>query len=154
MKRSAGVLIYRFVCPGVPEVLLVHPGGPFWERKDDGAWSLPKGGVEPGEDELDAARREVREEIGTCLEGPFSLLGEIRQPGGKVVVAWASEADIDTDRIVSNSFEMQWPPKSGQTQSFPEVDRAGWFDLEQAAVKILKGQRPFLDTFQAFLERS
>ncbi|WFR97175.1 NUDIX domain-containing protein [Rhizobium tumorigenes] len=154
MKRSAGVLIYRFATHGHPEVLLVHPGGPFWARKDEGAWSLPKGGIEPNEDDLAAARREVAEEIGTSLDGPFTLLGEIRQPGGKVVVAFAANADIDADAIVSNSFEMQWPPKSGLMQSFPEVDRAAWFDMDQAEVKLLRGQRPFLEAFKLLMERA
>ncbi|WFS02735.1 NUDIX domain-containing protein [Rhizobium tumorigenes] len=153
VKRSAGVLIYRFAAHGDPEVLLVHPGGPFWARKDEGAWSLPKGGIEPNEDDLAAARREVAEEIGTSLDGPFTLLGEIRQPGGKVVVAFAANAEIDADAIVSNSFEMQWPPKSGLMQSFPEVDRAAWFDMDQAEVKLLRGQRPFLEALKSLMER-
>lgn len=150
-KRSAGLLIYRIAAPGHPEVLLVHPGGPFWARRDDGAWSIPKGGVEPEEDDLTAARREVREETGASIDGPFTLLGEFRQPGGKIVVAWAAEAEIDVATVVSNSFEMQWPPKSGVIRSFPEVDRAAWFDLEQAALKILKGQQAILQALPALL---
>jgi predicted NUDIX family NTP pyrophosphohydrolase len=143
-KRSAGLLIYRLRSSGEPEVLLVHPGGPFWARKDEGAWSIPKGGVEPQEDDLTAACREVREEIGASIEGPFALLGEFRQPGGKLVIAWAVAADVDVTTVVSNSFEMQWPPKSGVMHSFPEVDRAAWFDLTQADIKILRGQQPIL----------
>lgn len=150
-KRSAGLLIYRIPASGQSEVLLVHPGGPFWKRKDAAAWSIPKGGVEPEEDDLAAARREVREEIGATIDGPFLLLGEFRQPGGKIVVAWAAEADVDATKIISNDFEMQWPPKSGLMRSFPEVDRAAWFDLEQASTKILKGQQPLLHAFKALL---
>lgn len=152
-KRSAGLLIYRLAGPGHPEVLLVHPGGPFWARKDEGAWSIPKGGVEADEDDLTAARREVREEIGASIDGPFTLLGEFRQPGGKMVVAWAAEAEVDTDTVVSNSFEMQWPPKSGVMRSFPEVDRAAWFDLAQAEIKILRGQQAILHALQALLPK-
>jgi predicted NUDIX family NTP pyrophosphohydrolase len=144
VNRSAGLLIYRLRDSGGPEVLLVHPGGPFWARKDEGAWSIPKGGVELEEDDLTAACREVREEIGANIEGPFRLLGEFKQPGGKVVVAWAVAAEVDVTTVVSNSFEMQWPPKSGVMRSFPEVDRAAWFDLAQADTKILRGQQPIL----------
>lgn len=153
VKRSAGILIYRFGTAGVPEVLLAHPGGPFWARKDIGAWSIPKGNVEPGEDDLAAARREVHEEIGTRLDGPFQWLGEFRQPGGKIVVAWAAQADIDAESVVSNDFEMQWPPKSGLIQRFPEVDRAAWYDLTNAEEKILIGQRPILAALKPLLSQ-
>lgn len=151
VKRSAGLLIYRLRGSGEPEVLLVHPGGPFWARKDEGSWSIPKGGVEPEEDDLTAACREVQEEIGAKIDGPFSLLGEFRQPGGKLVIAWAVAAEVDVTTVVSNSFEMQWPPKSGVMRSFPEVDRAAWFDLQQAGIKILRGQQAILDALAAQL---
>ena len=143
--RSAGLLIYRRVS-GEIEVLLVHPGGPFWVRKDEAAWSIPKGLVEPGEDELAAAIRETAEELGVAVDGRFTPLGEYRQPGGKIVVAWSIEADpvLDVNAIQSCEFQMEWPPRSGRVQCFPEVDRAGWFSLTDAAIKLLKGQRPML----------
>ncbi|RUX09216.1 NUDIX domain-containing protein [Mesorhizobium sp. M8A.F.Ca.ET.208.01.1.1] len=142
-KRSAGLLIYRR-SGGDIEVLLVHPGGPFWAKKDDGAWSIPKGLVDQGEDELAAARRETGEELGMKVEGAFARLGDYRQPGGKIVSAWSVEADIDVTAISSNTFTMEWPPRSGSMKEFPEVDRAGWFTLAEAEVKILQGQRPML----------
>jgi len=151
--RSAGLLIHRPAIGG-PEVLLVHPGGPFWARKDEGAWSIPKGIVEAGEDDLQAAIRETREELGVAIDGKFLPLGEYKQPGGKIVVAWSIEADVDADRIESTEFEIEWPPRSGRMQRFPEVDRAGWFLLEQAAEKMLKGQRPMLDDLQTQLALS
>lgn len=147
-KRSAGLLIYRGSGSGI-EVLLVHPGGPFWARKDEGAWSIPKGLVDPGEDELDAAKRETMEELGTEITGRFDRIGEYRQPGGKVVVAWSVEADLNVDTIVSNTFTMEWPPKSGLSKEFPEIDKAGWFSLAEAERKILKGQYPILSDFAA-----
>jgi predicted NUDIX family NTP pyrophosphohydrolase len=153
-KRSAGLLIWRKDKSGQPNVLLVHPGGPFWTRRDEGAWSIPKGGVEPDEEELVAACREVKEEIGADIGGPFVPLGGFRQPGGKIVVAWAAQAEVDAENIVSNSFEMQWPPKSGVMRSFPEVDRAAWFDISEAGVKILKGQRAILRAFQRSVPKS
>lgn len=144
-KRSAGLLIYRQDDGGL-RVLLVHPGGPFWAKKDDGAWSIPKGLVDENEDELTAARRETEEELGIKVDGPFTRLGDYRQPGGKIVVAWSVETriDIDVAAIRSNTFTMEWPPRSGSMKEFPEVDRAGWFALPEAEVKILKGQRPML----------
>ena len=148
MKRSAGLMIYRLADTGEPEVLLVHPGGPFWARRDVGAWSIPKGGVEPGEDDLAAARREVREEIGADIDGPFTWLGEFRQPGGKLVIAWAVAANVDVSAVVSNDFEMEWPPRSGTMRSFPEVDRAAWFSLEEAREKMLISQQPLLDQLE------
>jgi predicted NUDIX family NTP pyrophosphohydrolase len=151
-QRSAGIMIYwqageRF------EVLLVHPGGPFWATKDDGAWSIPKGLVKEGEDTLAAAQRETREEIGVELQGPFTKLGEYKQPGGKIVCAWAApvDAQIDTTAIKSNTFTMEWPPRSGSLEAFPEVDRAGWFSLAEAHQKILQGQRPMLADLQELL---
>ena len=142
-QRSAGLLVYRRNAADV-EVLLVHPGGPYWAKKDDGAWSLPKGLVEPGEDELSAAKREAFEELGIDIKGEFASLGEYRQPGGKLVVAWAVQGDFDVQTIASNSFEIEWPPHSGIRQAFPEVDRAEWFQIADAERKILKGQLPFL----------
>jgi len=148
VKRSAGLLIYRRDDSDT-KVLLVHPGGPFWAKKDDGAWSIPKGLVGEDEDELTAAQRETEEELGVKVDGPFARLGDYRQPGGKVVTAWSVEAriDIDVATIRSNSFTMEWPPKSGSLKEFPEVDRAGWFTLPEAAIKILVGQRPMLSDF-------
>ena len=141
---SAGILMYRRTGKTI-EVLLVHPGGPFWRNKDRGAWSIPKGEIEPGEDPADVARREFREELGSAAGQPLRALGEIRQRGGKRVIAFAVEGNLDADAISSNTFEMEWPPKSGRRQSFPEVDRAEWFDLARAREKILASQQPLLD---------
>ena len=142
-KRSAGLLLYRLT-NGRPEVFLVHPGGPYWAKKDDGAWSIPKGEYTDDEEPLAAARREFEEETGIRPEGKATLLGTIRQPGGKLVTAFAVEGDIDPHAIRSNTFSMEWPPRSGRMRSFPEVDRAGWFGKEAAERKILRGQLPFL----------
>ena len=142
-KRSAGLLLYRLK-NGQPEVLLVHPGGPYWAKKDDGAWSIPKGEYTEGEEPLAAARREFEEETGICPEGEAIPLGTIRQPGGKFVTAFAMEGDLDAAAIRSNTFSMEWPPRSGRMQTFPEVDRAGWFGKEEAERKILRGQLPIL----------
>lgn len=144
-KRSAGLLIYRR-SDGDISVLLVHPGGPFWAKKDEGAWSIPKGLVDENEDELVAAQRETEEEIGIKVDGAFERLGDYKQPGGKIVSAWSVEAraEIDVAAIKSNSFTMEWPPRSGSMKEFPEVDRAGWFSLPEAEVKMLVGQRPML----------
>lgn len=144
-KRSAGLLIYRR-SDGVLKVLLVHPGGPFWAKKDESAWSIPKGLVGEDEDELAAAQRETEEELGIKVDGTFARLGDYKQPGGKVVTAWSVETrnDIDVGAIKSNMFTMEWPPRSGSLKEFPEVDRAGWFTLAEAEMKILKGQRPML----------
>ena len=143
--HSAGLLLFRRKS-GV-EVFLAHPGGPFWAKKDDGVWSIPKGLLEAGEDPLAAARREFAEETGFPLDadGDFLPLGELRQPSGKVVMAWALERDVDASAAKSNTFSMEWPPKSGRQQQFPEIDRAAWFTLEAACVKMLKGQLGFLD---------
>ena len=150
-KLSAGLLLHRGTGEAL-EVLLVHPGGPFWARKDEGAWSIPKGEYLAGEDPLEAARREFDEELGTSPpDGPLLDLGEVRQAGGKHVVAWALRGDLDVDEITSNTFEMVWPPRSGQVQSFPEIDRAGWFTVEEARVKLLSGQLPFLDRLVALV---
>ena len=138
-KRSAGILAYRHGEAGI-EVFLVHPGGPYWAKKDDAAWSIPKGLFEEGEDPLAAARREFHEETGTAVDGAFTLLGEFPQPGGKRITAFAVEAGIDETSITSNLFEMEWPPKSGARRQFPEVDRAAWFDIETALKKVTRGQ--------------
>lgn len=143
-RQSAGLLLFRENGPAL-EVLLVHPGGPFWAKKDDSSWSIPKGEFGSDEDPLTAARREFEEETGTSPEGDFLPLTPLRQPGGKLVVAWALRSDFDTSTLKSNLFSMEWPPKSGRQQQFPEIDRAGWFDIETARRKILKGQAPFLN---------
>lgn len=150
-KKSAGLLLFRKVS-GELELFLVHPGGPFWAKKDEGAWSIPKGEVEADEDPLAAAVREVEEETGFAVEAEGALaLDSLRQPGGKVVQAWAVEADLDPSRLVSNTFSMEWPPKSGRQKEFPEVDRAGWFALAKARRKILPGQAGFLDGLEELL---
>jgi predicted NUDIX family NTP pyrophosphohydrolase len=144
LASSAGILMYRQTGPRL-EVLLVHPGGPFWRNKDDGAWSIPKGEMAEGEEPAVAAKREFLEETGYDLSGSLEPLGDIRQRGGKRVTAFAIEGDLDVSAIKSNTFEIEWPPKSGRMQSFPEIDRAAWFDLPAALVKILKSQRLLLD---------
>jgi predicted NUDIX family NTP pyrophosphohydrolase len=146
-KQSAGLLLFRRRGHSL-EVLLVHPGGPYWARKDDGAWSIPKGEVEESEDVLAAARREVEEETGARPSGPFISLAPVHQTGGKIVHVWAVESEFDPASLTSNLFEMEWPPKSGKLKSFPEVDRAGWFDLETAARKILASQAVVLQHLQ------
>jgi predicted NUDIX family NTP pyrophosphohydrolase len=145
---SAGILLYRRGAGGL-EVLLVHPGGPYWAAKDEGAWMMPKGVVEPGEDPAACAIREFGEELGTRPSGTPRPLARIRQKGGKWVVAFALEGDLEPERIASNSFEMEWPPKSGQFQSFPEVDRAAWFTPAEARAKILPSQLPLLDALES-----
>ncbi|HEX4079623.1 MAG TPA: NUDIX domain-containing protein [Rhizomicrobium sp.] len=143
-QRSAGLLLFRRQ-GAAPGFFLVHPGGPFWAKKDEGAWSIPKGLYAESEEPLDAARREFREETGFGVEGEFVGLGEFRQPGGKVISAWMIEADCDAAMVKSNIFTLEWPPRSGKTAEFPEVDRAGWFDSPEAFVKILHGQKPILE---------
>jgi predicted NUDIX family NTP pyrophosphohydrolase len=144
-KRSAGILLHRRT-PAGHEVLLVHPGGPFWAKKDLGAWSIPKGEHDEGEDGLACALREFAEETGTTLPpGDLADLGTIRQRGGKVVQAWAAEGDLDADTIRSNTFELEWPPRSGRVREYPEVDRAAWFGLEEARERINPAQAAFLD---------
>jgi predicted NUDIX family NTP pyrophosphohydrolase len=146
-KISAGLLMYRVRADQSAslEVLLVHPGGPYWRNKDDGAWTIPKGQVNPGEDLFAAAVREFTEETGLTSSGSFIPLGEIKQKSGKIVHAWAFRGDCDPAQIHSNNFELEWPPKSGHTQSFPEIDRAGFFDLPTARQKILPSELPLLD---------
>jgi predicted NUDIX family NTP pyrophosphohydrolase len=149
--RSAGILLYRRG-GGSIEVLLVHPGGPFWRNKDLGAWSIPKGEYAPGEEPLTVARREFEEETGASLSGDFLPLGEITQRGGKIVTAFALEADFDPKSVRSNVFEIEWPPRSGRRQAYPEIDRAEWFSSGVAQQKILPAQRPFISRLLAALE--
>jgi predicted NUDIX family NTP pyrophosphohydrolase len=146
--ESAGLVLYR-ARDGKTEVLLVHPGGPFWKRRDEGVWSIPKGEIEPGETRLDVARREFQEELGMPPpDGDLAPLGSIRQAGGKVVHAWASPGDLDASRISSGTFTLEWPPRSGRMQEFPEVDRAAWFDLATARRMILPAQSALLDRLE------
>ena len=142
-ERSAGILLYR-LAEGSRQVLLVHPGGPFWVRKDAGAWTIPKGRIAEGEDAEAAARREFEEETGSHPPDHLQLLGTFRQPSGKLLTAFAGEGAFDPRQLKSNLFELQWPPHSGLLQFFPEVDRGAWFEAAEADEKILKGQRPIL----------
>lgn len=146
-KKSAGLLLYRQI-DGQLQVFLVHPGGPFWAKKDDGAWSIPKGEFTDDESALDAAQREFEEETGIRPGGLYDALEPIKQKGGKTVFAWIFRADLDTSRIKSNTFSMEWPPRSGVTREFPEVDRAAWFPIDTARHKILASQVPLLDQLQ------
>lgn len=148
-KQSAGLLIYKR-SDGRLFVFLVHPGGPFWAKKDTGAWSIPKGEFDDDEDALTAARREFTEETGQTVNGDFRELRPCRQKGGKIVRAWAIEADV-SETVVSNMFEMEWPPRSGRKQTFPEVDRGGWFEIGEARSRINPGQLPLLDELADFL---
>jgi predicted NUDIX family NTP pyrophosphohydrolase len=150
VKQSAGLLLYR-VREGTLEVFLVHPGGPFWAKKDLGAWSIPKGEIDEGEDPLEAARREFEEETGFRPGGMFRELAPVRQRSGKIVHAWAVEGDCESAAIRSNTFSMEWPLRSGRQQEFPEVDRADWFGVPQAVGKILDGQRPLLAQLERIL---
>jgi predicted NUDIX family NTP pyrophosphohydrolase len=152
-RRSAGLLLYR-LSDGEPEVLLVHPGGPFWARKDEGAWSIPKGEYEPDEAPLAAALREFQEETGVALHGMPRPLGEAVQPSRKIVTAFALEGDLDPAVIRSSNFEMEWPPRSGHRATFPEIDRASWFGIAEAGIKILPGQAVFLDRLLAHLRQA
>ncbi len=152
-KRSAGLLLFR-ERSGNLEVLLVHPGGPFWAKKDDGAWSIPKGEFEEGEEPLAAAKREFEEETGMRPEGEAIRLDPLRQAGGKLVHAYAMKGEFDVATLKSNAFSMEWPPKSGRRREFPEVDRAGWFALDVAGRKILKSQAPLLAQLARHLGRS
>lgn len=140
---SAGLVVWRRGADG-PQILLVHPGGPYWRGKDEAGWSIPKGLVEPGEDLLAAARREFAEELGLMVEAPCAPLSPCRLPAGKMLHAWLAEADLDLSQLRSNLFEIEWPPKSGRTQAFPEVDRAAYVPPEAALIKIHRGQRPIL----------
>jgi len=152
-KTSAGILLYRYR-EGALQVLLVHPGGPFWAQKDLGAWSVPKGLIDPGEDALKAALREFREETGFIARNHFIQLTPVRMKSGKVVKVWAVEGDCEPSEIKSNAFSMEWPPGSGKQQEFPEVDLAAWFDVDQARKKINQGQVGLLDELQILLSQS
>jgi predicted NUDIX family NTP pyrophosphohydrolase len=149
-KQSAGILLYRFLNEQL-QVFLVHPGGPFFRNKDEGSWSIPKGEFTEDENPLDAAKREFIEETGQKIEGTFIELIPIQQKGGKAVYAWAVEGDIDHNTIVSNLFEIEWPPRSGKRQSFPEIDKAAWFDVEAAKIKINPAQAAFIDNLSTQL---
>jgi predicted NUDIX family NTP pyrophosphohydrolase len=151
-KKSAGILLFRETHAGL-EVLLVHPGGPFWAKKDYGSWSIPKGEFAAGEEPLAAARREFEEETGIPPTGDFIPLKPILQPSGKLVYAWALRSDFDPSTLKCNLFSVEWPPKSGKQQEFPEVDKAAWLGVDAARLKILKGQAPFLDQLLLHLKR-
>lgn len=152
-KRSAGILLFR-KNSGTVHVLVGHMGGPYWERKDAGAWSIPKGEYGPGEDPFAVARREFEEELGTPVPAAdFIVLGESKQAGGKVVTVWAAEGDLDASATVSNTFELEWPKGSGRIEEFPEIDRAGWLDVAAARTKLLKGQQPFLDRLMTHIRQ-
>jgi predicted NUDIX family NTP pyrophosphohydrolase len=152
-RRSAGILLFRLLAER-PQLLLVHPGGPYWARRDLGAWTIPKGEYEAGESALECALRELREELGEppALDAEALIdLGSVRQKSGKVVEAWAAEADFDTERLASNAFSIEWPPHSGKMREFPEVDRAEWFEPEQARRKILPAQADLIERLLAHL---
>jgi predicted NUDIX family NTP pyrophosphohydrolase len=151
-KKTAGLLLYRIRDSAV-EVFLVHPGGPFWAKKDEGAWSIPKGEFADDEQPLSAAKREFQEETGFSMEGNFMALAPLKQRSGKLVYAWALEGDCDAGAIKSNLFSMEWPPRSGKRQEYPEVDRASWFTLESAKRRIVPGQIAFLEELQQILSR-
>jgi predicted NUDIX family NTP pyrophosphohydrolase len=152
-KLSAGILLFRRRAAGL-EVMLVHPGGPFWAKKDDGAWSIPKGLVDEGEDLLAAAKREFLEETGMAIEGEFLDLGAHKQLSGKRIAAWACEGDFDPATLKSNTFSLEWPPRSGRMAEFPEVDRAAWCSIDEALAKINKGQRPIIAALEPSVARS
>jgi predicted NUDIX family NTP pyrophosphohydrolase len=153
-RTSAGILLYR-LRPAGPEVLLGHMGGPFWARKDDGAWSIPKGEHGPDEEPLAVARREFEEELGSPVPADELVpLGDVRVTSGKVLTVWAAEGDLDASATRSNTFELEWPPRSGRVQEFPEIDRADWFGLDEARPKLVKGQVPFLDRLRDAVARS
>jgi predicted NUDIX family NTP pyrophosphohydrolase len=152
-KTSAGILLFRRRPAGM-EVMLVHPGGPFWAKKDAGSWSIPKGLADEGEDLLAAAKREFLEETGMSVEGEFLALGARQQPGGKTIVAWALEGDFDPAILKSNMFAIEWPPRSGRMAEFPEVDRAAWYSIDEALEKVNKGQRPIIAALDTLMVRS
>jgi predicted NUDIX family NTP pyrophosphohydrolase len=148
MKRSAAILVYKRTLAGI-ELFLVHPGGPFWAKKDLGAWSIPKGEFDEDEDGLAAAKREFLEEVGQAIDGAFIALTPVKQRGGKVVHAWAVEGEVDVDALKSNEFEMEWPPRSGRSARFPEVDRGAWFPVAEALHRIVPGQAAILEELLA-----
>jgi predicted NUDIX family NTP pyrophosphohydrolase len=149
--HSSGILLYRYE-KGRLQLMLAHPGGPFWAKKDEGAWSIPKGIVEEDEEPLEAAKREFREETGHEIEGDFIDLGELKQPSRKIVHAWAVESDLDVQSIESNTFALEWPKHSGNIREYPEIDRAQWFAVDEAKTKILKGQAGFIDRLVEIVE--
>ena len=151
-KVSAGLLLYRKRA-GALEVFLVHPGGPLWQKRDAGAWSIPKGEYGDGEEPLEAAIREFEEETGFQAKGPYHPLAPVRQPGGKIVHAWAFEGDCDPERLRSNTFAREWPPGSGRMRHYPEVDRAAWFEIPEAVRRINAGQTPLLDELARWVMR-
>ena len=151
-KRAAGILLYRREKSSL-EVLLIHPGGPYWARKDELSWSIPKGEISEDEDPLKAAQREFQEETGFSVEAPFVSIGSVKQSSGKIVQAWACEGNLDASAIQSNSFRLEWPPRSGKYQDFPEADRAEWFPIDFARKKILKVQLPFLEKLESILQK-
>jgi predicted NUDIX family NTP pyrophosphohydrolase len=154
-RRSAGILLYRLAADGTCEVLVGHMGGPFWAKKDAGAWSIPKGEYVDGEVPFDVARREFEEELGSPVPASeFVPLGDVRQSGGKVLTVWAAAGDLDAETSVSNTFELEWPPRSGRIQQFPEIDRSAWLPLADARVALVKGQVPLLDRLAEHLERA
>jgi predicted NUDIX family NTP pyrophosphohydrolase len=152
-KVSAGILLFRRGVAGL-QVMLVHPGGPFWAKKDEAAWSIPKGLANEGEDLLEAAKREFLEETGMDAEGEFLDLGAHKQPGGKTIAAWACEGDFHPASLKSNTFSLEWPPHSGRTSEFPEVDRAAWYAIDEAFMKIHKGQKPIIAALETRTARS
>jgi predicted NUDIX family NTP pyrophosphohydrolase len=152
-KTSAGILLYR-LSSEVLEVFLVHPGGPFWAKKDAGAWSIPKGEFEEGADPMETAKREFHEETGSRISGAFIELTPLKQPGGKLIHGWAVNGDIDASSIKSNTFSMEWPPHSGMQQEFPEIDRGEWFAVPRALEKLLPGQHGFIDELGKILSSS
>jgi predicted NUDIX family NTP pyrophosphohydrolase len=150
-RTSAGILVYKKTQAG-PEVLLVHPGGPFWSAKDLNSWSVPKGEIDEGEDPFEAAKREFGEETGLLIDGDFVSLETVKQSSGKSVICWAVEGEIDVSKVKSNLFKMEWPPKSGAMKEFPEIDRAEWFPAETAKLKIVKGQIPIIENLERILK--
>lgn len=150
-RKSAGILVFKKIKDGLG-ILLVHPGGPFWSKKDLNSWSVPKGEFDEDEEAFDAARREFKEETGFLPEGEFIRLEPVKQAGGKLVYTWAVEGDIDVSMIKSNLFKMEWPPKSGKFKEFPEIDRAEWFPIETAKTKIIKGQIPILENLEKLIK--
>jgi predicted NUDIX family NTP pyrophosphohydrolase len=151
-KQSAGLLLYRIVKKQL-QLFLIHPGGPFWKNKDAGAWSIPKGEFDDTEDPLEAAKRELKEETGLIIDGDFIELKPVKQRSGKTVYAWGIKGDVDAEKIKSNDFEMEWPPRSGKKQKFPEVDRAGWFSIEEAKEKINPAQFGLIEDLVEKLNR-
>jgi len=150
-QKSAGIVLYRIQNKSL-EVFLVHPGGPYWSKKDEGAWSIPKGEINEDEEPLAAAKREFQEETGIKISGEFIQLNPVKQKGGKIVYAWAIEGDIDPQKIKSISFEIEWPPRSGKMKSFPEIDKAAWFQLSDAQKKIIEAQSALIKELESKIQ--